>query len=320
MTKNSIINVQGTDITITSVGESDYICLTDMVKGKEDDSRAADVIKNWIRTRNTIEFLGVWESIYNPNFKVVEFDHFRKEAGLPTFTMSVSNWVEKTNAIGIFSKPGKNGGTYAHKDIAFEFGGAISPIFKLYVIKEYQRLKDIESNQYGLEWNVKRVLSKANYHLHTNAIKTYIVPKAGYSQAKEWLLYADEADLLNLVLFKCTAKQWRDANPSRVLQGENIREMASINELTILSNLESLNSILIKNGLSKQDRFRILRETANEQKLTLDKIDFIKSVKKEKDSTFLEVKDGKKKTTDELTEKASFGQLLGAVTKAGKPE
>ncbi|HEY4194174.1 MAG TPA: KilA-N domain-containing protein, partial [Mucilaginibacter sp.] len=146
---------------------------------------------------------------------VVEFDHFRREAGLPTFTMSISNWVDKTNAIGVFSKSGKNGGTYAHKDIAFEFGGAISPMFKLYVLKEYQRLKEIESNQYGLEWNVKRVLSKANYQLHTDAIKNYIIPKSGYTQAKEWILYADEADLLNLVLFRCTAKQWREVNPQR---------------------------------------------------------------------------------------------------------
>ncbi len=320
MSKHSIMTVQGIDIPMITIGDNDFISLTNMVKAKEDDSRAADVIKNWIRNKGTIEFLGVWESIYNTNFKVVEFDHFRKEAGVVTFTMSVNNWVEKTGAIGIFSKPGKNGGTYAHKDIAFEFGGAISQIFKLYVIKEYQRLKEIESNQYGLEWNVKRILSKANYQIHSDAVKTYIIPNAGYAQAKEWLLYADEADLLNLVLFKCTAKQWRDSNPERVLQGENIRDMASINELTILSNLESLNSILIKNGLTKQNRFRILRETANEQKGILDKIDFIKSIKKEKESTFLNIENKAIKNTDELIEKANFGQILSAVTKAGKPK
>jgi hypothetical protein len=147
--------------------------------------------------------------------------------------MSVNSWVEKTDAIGIFSKSGKNGGTYAHKDIAFEFGGAISPMFKLYVIKEYQRLKEIENNQYGLEWNVKRILSKANYQMHTDAVKKYIVPKSGYTQAKEWLAYADEADLLNLVLFRCTARQWRELNPERALNNENIRDMASINELAV---------------------------------------------------------------------------------------
>lgn len=298
MAKNAKITVQGVDIAITSIQDSDYICITDMVKGRGDDSRAADIIKNWIRTRTTIEFLGTWESIYNPDFKVVEFDHFRKDAGLPTFTMSVSNWVEKTNAIGIFSKSGKNGGTYAHKDIAFEFGAAISPIFKLYVLKEYQRLKEIESNQYGLEWNIKRVLSKANYQIHTDAIKNYIVPKAGYSQAKEWLLYADEADLLNLVLFRCTARQWREANPERALKGENIRDMASINELTILSNLENLNSILIKNGLSKRDRFKILNETAHEQIKTLDKIDFLSSIKKVSDDVYIEHQKNKKQDND----------------------
>lgn len=284
----SKITVQGTEINITNVNNDDYICLTDMVKAKDDESRAADIIKNWIRNRGTVEFLGTWESLYNKDFKVVEFDHFRRNAGLPTFTLSVSQWVEKTNAIGIFSKSGKTGGTYAHRDIAFEFGAAISPIFKLYVIKEYQRLKEIEADKYGLEWNVKRVLSKANYHIHTKAIKEYIIPKAGYAEAKEWLLYADEADLLNIVLFGTTAKKWREANPARVLQGENIRDMASINELAILSNLESLNSILIKNGVSKKDRFKILRETVNDQKKTLDSIDIIKTLKKNNDSTFID--------------------------------
>lgn len=312
MTKINKMTVQGAEINITSVNDSDYICLTDMANGKDDDSRAADIIKNWIRNRGTIEFLGVWEGLYNPNFKVVEFDHFRKQAGLPTFTLSVSNWVEKTNAIGIFSKAGKAGGTYAHRDIAFEFGGAISPIFKLYVIKEYQRLKEIEADKYGIEWDVKRVLSKANYHIHTNAVKTYIVPKAGYTQAKEWLLYADEADLLNIVLFGTTAKQWRDANPSRVLKGENIRDMASINDLAIMSNLESLNSILIKNGLPKKDRFKILRETVIDQRKTLDSMDIIKTLKKENNTTFI---DHQKKNPD----KPTFDQHLRGLLSVPPP-
>jgi hypothetical protein len=256
-----------------------------MAKAKEDDSRAADIIKNWIRNRGTIEFLGTWESIYNPDFKVVEFDHFRKEAGLPTFTMSVNNWVEKTNAIGVFSKQGKYGGTYAHKDIAFEFGSAISPVFKLYIIREYQRLKEIESNKYGLEWDIKRVLSKANYQIHTDAIKNYIIPTLTYSQKKDWI-YAEEADLLNIVLFGCTAKQWREANPQKVLNGENIRDMASINDLTILSNIESLNSSLIKNKIDKKNRFKILLETVKDQRKSLESIDIIKSLKKISDTTF----------------------------------
>ncbi len=287
MAKNNSITVQNIKIAITSINNEDYISLTDMVKAKDDDSRAADIIKNWLRNRGTLEFLGTWESIYNPDFKVVEFDHFRKEAGLPTFTMSVSNWVESTNAIGIISKQGKYGGTYAHKDIAFEFGAAISPVFKLYIIKEYQRLKEIESNSYGLEWNVRRILSKANYQIHTDAVKNYIIPNLSYSQKKEWV-YAEEADLLNIVLFGCTAKQWREANPERVLKGENIRDIASINELAILTNLESLNATLIKNKLNKKERFRILLDMVKEQRQTLDKIDYIKSIKKLKDSTFVD--------------------------------
>ena len=288
MAKNIKINVQNTEITIITVNNEDYISLTDMAKAKDDDVRAADIIKNWIRNRGTLEFLGTWESIYNPNFKVVEFDHFKKEAGLPTFTISVTNWVESTDAIGIISRQGKYGGTYAHKDIAFEFGAAISPVFKLYIIREYQRLKEIESNRYGLEWNVKRILSKANYHIHTDAVKKYIVPKAGYSQAKEWLLYADEADLLNIVLFGCAAKEWREANPQKHLNGENIRDMASINELAILTNIESLNATLIKSNVGKKARFKILLETVKEQKETLDRIDYLKSVKKISDSVFVD--------------------------------
>lgn len=286
--RESKITVLGTEINIANFNNDDYICLTDMVKAKEDDARAADIIKNWIRTRGTIEFLGTWESIYNPNFKVVEFDHFRKVAGLPTFTLSVSQWVEKTDAIGIISKSGKNGGTYAHRDIAFEFGAAISPMFKLYVIKEYQRLKEIEADVYGIEWNVKRILSKANYQIQSDAVKNYIIPKAGYALAKQWLLYADEADLLNILLFGTTAKQWREDNPTRVFAGENIRDMASINELTILSNLESLNSILIKRGVTKNERFKILKETIADQKKTLDSVDLIKSLKRESNSTFID--------------------------------
>ena len=201
MTKTSIMNVQGIEIALTTINEEDFICITDIVKAKGGDARAADIIKNWIRNRSTIEFLGTWETLYNPNFKVVEFDHFRKEAGLPTFTMSVSNWIEMTGAIGIVSKAGRYGGTYAHKDIAFEFCSAISPMFKLYVIKEYQRLVELERSELALSWNVKRLLSKANYHIHTDAIKNVILPKLNISLMKQGLAYASEADLLNMVLF-----------------------------------------------------------------------------------------------------------------------
>jgi len=278
----SKIIVKGIEINMISYHDSDYICLTDMVKDKEGN----DHIRNWMRNRNTIEFLGIWEQLNNSNFKGVEFDTFKKQAGLNSFNLTPRKWIEKTNAIGIVSKSGRYGGTYAHKDIAFEFGAWISPVFKLYIIKEYQRLKEIESNQYGLEWKVKRILSKANYHIHTDAVKKYIVPQSGYSQAKEWLLYADEADMLNIVLFGCTAKQWKQANPQRALKGENIRDMASINELIILSNIESLNSTLIKNRVPKKDRLKILFEIVKEQKESLNKTDYLKSIKKLSDSTY----------------------------------
>ena len=288
---NNKLKVQDVEISLATIDNQDYISLTDMAKGKNDEARAADIIKNWIRNRSTLEFLGTWEILYNPNFKVVEFDHFKKEAGLPIFTISVSNWVESTNAIGILSRKGKYGGTYAHKDIAFEFGAAISPVFKLYLIKEYQRLKELESNQYNLEWNVKRILSKANYHIHTDAVKNYILPTL--SELKEAFVYADEADLLNLAMFGCTAKQWKAANPERALKGENIRDIASINELAILSNIESLNASLIKHNVVKEERFKILVETIKEQRAVLDKVDYLKSIKKLSNETYTSMESNK---------------------------
>ena len=288
---NNKLKVQDVEISLATIDNQDYISLTDMAKGKNDEARAADIIKNWIRNRSTLEFLGTWEILYNPNFKVVEFDHFKKEAGLPTFTISVSNWVESTNAIGILSRKGKYGGTYAHKDIAFEFGAAISPVFKLYLIKEYQRLKELESNQYNLEWNVKRILSKANYHIHTDAVKNYILPTL--SDLKDTFVYADEADLLNLAMFGCTAKQWKTANPERALKGENIRDIASINELAILSNIESLNASLIRHNIAKEERFKILVETIKEQRAVLDKVDYLKSIKKLSNDTYISMESNK---------------------------
>lgn len=288
ITKSKFIQVQNLPITVSQIDNEDYISLTDMAKGKEGDGRAADIIKNWIRTRTTLEFLGVWEQMNNPTFKVVEFDHFKKQAGLPSFVMSPGNWIEKTNAKGIIVKLGKYGGTYAHKDIAFEFGSAISPVFKLYLIKEYQRLKEIENNKYNLEWNVKRVLSKVNYTIHTDAVKDYILPKLNYKKETEWIAYAEEADILNVALFECTAKQWREANPQLALEGKNLRDIASINELAILSNLESANSELIRDGFSKEDRFEKLTKIAKYQKEILDKQDFLKSLKKTCNDIYLD--------------------------------
>jgi len=210
--KGSKITVQNIQINITTYLEEDFICLTDMANGKESASRAADIIKNWLRNRYTIEFLGTWEQINNPGFKVVEFDHFKKQAGLPSFVLSVSEWVEKTDAIGMIVKKGKYGGTYAHKDIAFEFGSAISVPFKLYLIKEFQRLKDDENDRLKLDWNFQCTLSKINYTIHTDAIKENLIPKE-LTKNQVSFVYASEADLLNMALFGITAKQWRDATP-----------------------------------------------------------------------------------------------------------
>ncbi len=239
-----------------------------------------------MRNRNTVEFIGLWETLHNPNFKGVEFDRFRKEAGLNSFNLTPKKWIEATNAIGIISKSGRYGGTYAHKDLAFEFGAWISPMFKLLLIKEFQRLKEIETNQYNLEWNVKRILSKTNYFIHTDAIKNYILPQKDYEKDKEWLIYAEEADLLNVALFKCTAKDWREANPKLAKKGMNIRDIASINELVVLSNLENLNALMIEQNIVKKERFNQLRKTAISQLDTLNSKDFIKSLKRLSDKTY----------------------------------
>ena len=209
MSKNKVIVVQNINITISEENFDDYICITDIAKAKVGESRGADVVKNWMRNRSTLEFLGTWEQIYNPAFKVVEFDHFKSEAGLHTFVLSVTEWIEETAAIGLFVKRGKYGGTYAHKDIAFEFASAISPVFKLYLIKEFQRLKEAENDARKIEWNAKRFLSKNNYLIQTNAIKNYLIPIRNYKENLEWLAYAEEADILNVALFGFTAKAWR---------------------------------------------------------------------------------------------------------------
>lgn len=275
--KTTSITVQDVPVTIMNVNQRDYISLTDMAKARTDAGRAADVIKNWLRARSTLEFLGTWEIMYNPNFKVVEFDHFKGEAGLHTFTLSAKEWIEKTNAIGIYVQAGRYGGTYAHKDIAFEFGSAISPVFKLYLLKEYQRLKDAENDRLKLEWNAKRFLSKNNYLIHTDAVKNYVLPQSNYTKNTEWLAYADEADLLNVALFGCTAKAWREANPT-LAQNSNIRDYASIAELTVLSNLETHNAELIKSGMEKKERFEALRQIAQYQLRVLTEAEKIREL------------------------------------------
>ena len=276
MQKNKIIKVQNLPITISKEEIDDYICITDIAAAKSDDSRAADVVRNWLRNRRTLEFLATWEEIYNPNFKVFESEHFKKQAGLLTFTPSVSEWVEQTNAIGIFVKKGRYGGTYAHKDIAFEFASAISPVFKLYLIKEFQRLKE-ENNLKKLEWDAKRFLSKNNYLIQTDAIKNYIIPNCNYRDDLQWLPYAEEADLLNVALFGFTAKAWRESNPELAKQS-NVRDYATINELTVLSNLETHNAQMIREGKSKEERFQILKEIADYQMNILSVADKISCI------------------------------------------
>ena len=271
---NKIITVQDVDITISLINEEDYICITDFAIIKDKGSRAADVIRNWLRNRSTLDFLSTWEVLYNKDFKVFESEHFKKQVGLLTFTPSISEWVNKTNAKGLYVKKGKYGGTYAHKDIAFEFASAISPVFKLYLIKEFQRLKTEESE--NLEWNAKRFLSKNNYLIHTDAIKNYILLNSKYSKDKEWVVYATEADLLNVAIWGCMANEWRQANSDLALKG-NIRDFASINELTILSNLETHNAELIKDNKSKVERFEILSNIAKYQLNVLNSAEIIRN-------------------------------------------
>ena len=257
--KNKNIIVKGFSITILQKGKEDFISLTDMVKGFEDGSV---LIEKWLRNKNTIEFIGIWEELNNPNFNSPEFGGIKNEAGLNRFSLSIKKWIEKTNAIGIIAKAGRyQGGTFAHKDIAFEFGSWLSPEFKLYLIREFQRLKEEESKHQQLEWNFHRTLAKVNFHIHTDAIKENLIPKE-LSKSQINFVYATEADLLNVALFGLTAKQWRDDNPK---SNGNIRDEATIEQLVVLSNLESINSVLIKQKLLQPERLVKLNEIAISQ-------------------------------------------------------
>ena len=267
------ITVEKSEISIITVAERDYISLTDMANAKESESRAADIIKNWLRTRYTLEFLGTWELIHNPDFKVVEFDHFKMQAGLPSFVLSVSEWMVKTSAIGLIVKKGKYGGTYAHKDIAFEFGSAISVPFKLYLINEFQRLKEEEQKQLG--WSAKRELTKINYRVHTDAIKRNLMPKE-LTPEQTSIIYANEADVLNMALFGMTARHWREANPD--LKG-NIRDYASINELICLANMENLNAVFINEKMPQPERLVRMNKIAIQQMQILQEVENRKLLK-----------------------------------------
>ena len=263
----SVIHADGVDVSVmTTVGDGeDYISLTDMARHKNSGA-PKDVVKNWLRLRSTIDFLGLWEQLNNPNFKGVEFDSFKKQAGENAFTLSPQQWISATNAIGLISKSGRyGGGTYAHTDIAFEFASWLSPEFKLYIIKDYQRLKGDESHRLALEWNVKRILASTNYRIHTDTIKANLIP-ADLPKYQQGFVYADEADVLNVALFGKTAKQWRTENPDR--KG-NMRDYATIEQLLVMTNLEAVNALLLEQGIPQRSRLEQLRNMAVRQLETL---------------------------------------------------
>ena len=270
--KNRSITVHGAEVTITTRHEQDYISLTDMVKRFGDES----VLYGWLRNRNTIEFLGIWEQIYNPAFKPLEFERFKSQAGLNSFSLSPKKWIDATDAIGLYAKAGRGGGTYAHKDIAFEFGSWLSPEFKLYLIKEFQRLKDEEARATSLEWNFQRTLAKVNYRIHTDAIKERLIPPQ-LTKTQTATVYASEADLLNVALFGMTATQWRQANPD---QSGNMRDIATLEQLVVLSNMESINAVLIHQGLSAPERLTQLNAIAITQMRSLVGLGVIKQLGK----------------------------------------
>ena len=261
LTKTNTLEVKGTSVSVVTSAQGDYISLTDMLRAKDGDF----FISDWLRNRNTVEFLGIWESIYNPAFNYGEFATIKSQAGLNSYKISVKEWVEKTGAIGLKATAGRYGGTYAHPDIAFEFGMWISPEFKIYLVKEFRRLKEEESSRLQLGWNLQRTLSKINYRIHTDAIKETLIPPA-ITKAQAGHVYAGEADVLNVALFGQTAKQWQDSHPDA--QG-NQRDNATLEQLVVLTNLESLNAVFIRQGLPAPERLQKLNEIAISQMRSL---------------------------------------------------
>jgi len=261
-TVSAVIEAQGTEISVLSVPDGDdYLSLTDIARFRNADDPNG-VVANWMRNRNTIEYLGLWETLNNPDFKPLEFEGFRVASGENAFTLSPTKWVKSTQAIGMMVKSGRGGGTFAHKDIAFKFAAWISPEFELYIIKDYQRLKQSERHQLALDWSVKRYLTKINYRFHTDAIKAHLIP-AALTKAQEGYVYADEADMLNVALFGKTAKAWRAEKPDR--KGKNMRDEATIEQLIVLANLEQANSLLIEQGKTQRERIITLRQLAVSQ-------------------------------------------------------
>lgn len=266
MAKANKIEVEGSEISVVKNQNEDYVSLTDMAKFKNAENTGL-VISHWLSTRFAIDFLGIWEQINNPDFNLTEFSNIRFNAGSNGYVLSAKQWIERTNAIGIISSAGRYGGTYAHKDIAFEFGSWLSPEFKYYLIREYQRLKEEEQKQLG--WSAKRELAKINYRIHTDAIKQNLIPSE-LTPAQKSFVYADEADMLNVAMFGVTAKQWREANPD--LKG-NIRDYATINQLICLSNMENLNAVFINDGLPQSDRLEKLNKIAIQQMKVLENVE-----------------------------------------------
>lgn len=260
--KRFILKVLDKAINITRRENDDYICLTDMVRGIENGS---SLVEKWLRNKNTIEFLGLWETLNNPNFNTEAYQEIFNMSGLNRFAISAKQWVERTNAIGIIAQAGRYGGTYAQKDIAFEFGSWVNPSFKLYLIKEYQNLNLLLSDKRLKEWEVRRILSKVNYQIQTDAIKNHIIPKWSIKRLKDSWAYATEADVLNIIVFNTTAKDWEDANPELKKEGLNIRDTATINQLVVLANMEALNAELIKQGIPKDQRKSMLHKAAKDQ-------------------------------------------------------
>ncbi len=309
MSKINKIRVNGLEIALFERNNDDFFCLTNMFNSQDGEQH----IKNWMKNKNTLEFLAAWESIHNPNFNMVEFDLIKNEAGVNRFLMSVKQWVERTGAIGIESKSGRYGGTYAHSDIAMEFAMWISPQFKLLVIQEYRLLKSRESNIYNIEWNFRRFLSKANYSLQTDAIKENLIPLFRGSHSQEFIVYAEEADLLNIAVFGITAKEWRDKYAEHQNMCSNIRDCANLHQLNVLANLEATNSLLIRNNIPKEKRLLILKEEAKKQLESLSKLTYDYQAIQSPNLKY---------SNSQITESApiSFGEVMSTIAKSGKPK
>jgi len=277
MAKQKTLSIEGIDIRYYQKKKEDFISLTDIAK--KFNERTGQLISNWLRTKSTVIFIGGWEVLHNEDFNVLKFEYIKNQTGSPTFVLSMSEWIKETNAIGIISKTGRYGGTFAHKDIAFEFLSYLSPVFRLYVAKEFQRLKEKEDKekQEALHWTINRTLAKANYHIHTDAIKEYLVPLIEYNTKRQGIYFASEADLLNVALFGLTAKEWRIANPE--LKG-NMRDYANAEQLLVLANIENLNAEFIKQGLDQESRLKRLNEIAIHQMSLLMNLPVIKKLKK----------------------------------------